>query len=33
LETYRAAARPNDMITNKEVQDAKLLEEVLNGIK
>ena len=33
LETYRAAARPNDMIANKEVQDAKLLEEVLNGIK
>lgn len=33
LETYRAAARPNNMITNKEVQDAKLLEEVLNGIK
>ena len=33
LEVYRAAARPNGIITNKEVQDAKLLEKVLNGIK
>lgn len=33
LDIYRKTARPNDMITTKEVQDAKLLEKVLNGIK